>query len=120
MLTLRESRILRKIIRLQKNPGRTLRMNIKSGLVTFMNPDTNSEVRSPYPAEETLEILKRLSAHGYIDPLNIPYKEWDVTTIHYSSYHTKEIIVGKILDFILRSILVPVIVALITSLLSEK
>ncbi|MBR1533827.1 MAG: hypothetical protein IJ639_05655, partial [Ruminococcus sp.] len=71
-----------------------------------------------YPIEELYLILKELEHLDYIDSFAVTEDKSVHFTLGYKAYEYKDYRRGEILRFLLHSIIVPIVVALITSALT--
>lgn len=121
-MTKHERELLTEITDLQTEVCGDVRVCVKGPDVTFTNPITRNEIVSPYNRRETLEILNLLAKRGYLDRLDLPYREFAVTTVHYNAYFYREKVRRERLSFLLRSVLIPLLVsaasAVVTTLIT--
>ena len=85
-----------------------------------VNPETGSPPEaSPFDREKTVDILKELKDLGLILPsTNLDAKNSQYMILRHPAYHTGELFLRRIGEFLFKSVFVPVIVALLTTLVT--
>ena len=104
-----ERKMLHAIVKAQPDEGCVMPYDLQKQLL--YNKDMTSQLKIPFPAEKSREIMLKLSEYG-----DISYCGKSRAVIHHHAYHTKALFAQRIGEFLLRSILVPIAVAVLTAL----
>ena len=108
-MTSNERKVLRVITKIQPDEGCVMHYDFDLGL--FFNKELTKSVKMPFDKVKTREILINLSNYGYLT-----YIGKNRAIIHHHAYHTRELFWQRIGEFLLKSVLVPILVACASSL----
>lgn len=93
--------------------GGIVYVDLKKEFLKELDNPSAPELQFPYPADQMISIFRKLSGDGYLRKYQ---SDWELLVLTHEGYHSKQTFLRDLGKFLLKSVVIPIIVSAITSI----